>query len=82
MTLHPESDEKEVSKWEKPKTELVEELEQLEHELDQVKQRLKETPKHVVWDELPAEQKFDRLASSRKRLTDTVRMIVTKRKRR
>ncbi|MGA2035428.1 MAG: putative transposase [Thermoguttaceae bacterium] len=47
----------------------------LEHELDQVKQRLKETPKHVVWDELPAEQKFDRLASSRKRLTDTVKMI-------
>jgi hypothetical protein len=75
MTLHPESDEKEVSKWEKRKTELVEELEQLEHELDQVKQRLKGTPKHVLWDELPAEQKFDRLASSRKRLTDTVKMI-------
>jgi transposase len=75
MTLHPESDEKEVSKWEERKTELVEELEQLEHELDQVKQRLKETPKHVLWDELPAEQKFHRLASSRKRLTDTVKMI-------
>jgi len=75
MTLHPESDEKELSAWEKRKTNLVEELEQLEHEFDQVKQRLKETPKHVQWDELPAEQKFDRLASSRKRLTDTVKMI-------
>jgi len=75
MTLHPESDEKEVLKWEQRKTNLVEELEQLDHELDQVKQRLKETPKHVLWDELPAEQKFDRLASSRKRLTDTVKMI-------
>ena len=75
MTLHPESEEKEVSEWEKRKAKLVEELEQLEHELDQVKQRLKETPKHVLWDELPAEQKFDRLASSRKRLTDTVKMI-------
>jgi hypothetical protein len=75
MTLHPESDEKEVSKWEKRKTELLEELEQLEHEVDQVKQRLKETPKHVVWDELPAEQKFERLATGRKRLTDTVKMI-------
>ena len=75
MTLHPESDEKELSDWEKRKTNLVEELEQLEHEFNQVKQRLKETPKHVQWDELPAEQKFDRLASSRKRLTDTVKMI-------
>ena len=75
MTLHPESEEKEVSEWEKRKAKLVEELEQLEHELDQMKQRLKETPKHVLWDELPAEQKFDRLASSRKRLTDTVKMI-------
>jgi len=75
MTLHPESDEKEVLKWEQRKTNLVEELEQLDHELDQVKQRLKETPKHVLWDELPTEQKFDRLASSRKRLTDTVKMI-------
>jgi transposase len=75
MTLHPESGEKELSEWEKRKTNLVEELEQLEHEFNQVKQRLKETPKHVQWDELPAEQKFDRLASSRKRLTDTVKMI-------
>ena len=75
LTLHPESDEKEMSKWEKCKTALVEELEQLEHELDQVRQRLKETAKHVLWDELPAKQKFDRLASSRKRLTDTVKMI-------
>jgi len=75
LTLHPESDEKEVSEWEKRKTILVEEIEQLEHELDQVKQRLKETPKHLAWDELPAEQKFDRLASSRKHLTDTVKMI-------
>ena len=75
MTLHPESDEKEVSKWEERKTELLEELEQLEHELDQVKHRLKETSKHVLWDELPAEHKFERLASSRKQLTDTVKMI-------
>ena len=75
MTLHPESDEKEVSEWEKRKAILVEEIEQLEHELDQVKQRLKETPKHLAWDELPAEQKFERLASSRRRLTDTVKMI-------
>ena len=75
LTLHPESDEQEMLKWEKSKAALVEELQELEHDLDQVKQRLKGTPKHVLWDELPTEQKFDRLASSRKRLTDTVKMI-------
>jgi transposase len=75
LTLHPESDEKEVSMWEKRKTILVEEIEQVEHELDQVKRQLKDTPKHVTWDELPAEQRFARLAPSRKRLTDTVKMI-------
>jgi transposase len=75
LTLHPESEEKEMSNWEKSKAALVEELQGLEHEYEQVKQRLKQTPKHVGWDELPAEQKFDRLASSRKRLTDTVKMI-------
>src|SRR5208283_845941 len=66
LTLHPESDEKEVLQWEKRKTILVEEIEQFEQEFNQVKQRLKQTAKHLAWDELPAEQKFDRLASSRK----------------
>jgi transposase len=75
LTLHPEAQPQEVSKWEKRKAELMEEIEQLEHEVDQVKQRLAETPKHVHWDELPEEQKFDRLATSRKRLVDTVKMI-------
>lgn len=75
LTLHPESDKKEVSDWEKRKTILVEEIEQLEHDLDQVKQQLKGVPKHVTWEELSAEQKFSRLAPSRKRLTDTVKML-------
>jgi hypothetical protein len=75
LTLHPESDENEVAEWEKRKAKLLEEIQQLEHELDQVKQRLKETPKHVAWEELPEEQKFARLAPSRKRLLDTVKMI-------
>ncbi len=75
LTLHPESDKKEVSDWEKRKTILVEEIEQLEHDLDQVTQQLKGAPKHVTWEELSAEQKFSRLAPSRKRLTDTVKML-------
>ncbi len=53
----------------------MEAIEQLEHEFEQVKQQRKATPHHLEWDELPAEDKFERLAPSRKRLMDTVKLI-------
>ncbi len=75
LTLHPEADPSQVPKWEQRKAELLEEIQLLEHELEEVKRRMKETPQHLKWDELPQENKFERLAPSRKRLTDTVKMI-------
>jgi len=75
LTLHPEADPSQIPKWEKRKAELLEEIQQLEHELEEVKRHMKETPQHLKWDELPQENKFERLAPSRKRLTDTVKMI-------
>ena len=74
-TLHPEIDTDAVPKWEKRKSALVEAIEQLEHEFEEVKQKRKETPHHLKWDDLPAEDKFERLAPSRKRLMDTVKLI-------
>jgi len=74
-TLHPKTDEEAVPKWERRKSELVEAIEQLEHELEEVKRQRKETPHHLEWDELPMEDKFKRLAPSRKRLMDTVKLI-------
>ena len=75
LTLHPEDDEAKMSKWEQRKAELVEEIEQLENQLNEVKEQIKQTPKHVQWDQLPTSDQFERLAPSRKRLTDTVKMI-------
>ncbi len=75
LTLHPESDDKQRTKWEKNKAELLEEIEQLEHELAELKAKLKETSKHVEWEMLPEEDKFSRLAPSRKQLVDTVKMV-------
>ena len=75
LTLHPESDEAAQAKWEKRKAELVEEIEQLEHELTEINSQLKTTPSHLAWDELPEAEKFQRLAPSRKQLVDTVKMI-------
>ena len=75
LTLHPESDASAQAKWEKRKAELVEEIEQLEHELTGIDNQLKTTPSHLDWDKLPETEKFQRLAPSRKQLVDTVKMI-------
>ena len=75
LTLHPESDEKAQAKWEKRKAETVELIEQLETELTGINDELKTTPGHLKWNELPAAEKFERLAPSRKQLVDTVKMI-------
>jgi hypothetical protein len=75
FTLHPESDEAARAKWEKQKAELVEAIEQLEHEMAEINNQLKTTPSHLAWDKLPEAEKFQRLAPSRKQLVDTVKMI-------
>jgi hypothetical protein len=75
LTLHPESDRSAQAKWEKRKAELVEEIEQFEHELEGIDHQLRMTPSHLDWDKLPENDKFQRLAPSRKRLIDTVKMI-------
>lgn len=75
LTLHPEAQESEVQKWQREKAELREEIEQLENDLARTKERRASTPRHLEWDELPQEHKFERLAPSRKRLTDTVKLV-------
>jgi transposase-like protein len=75
QTMHPEADEKKISRWEKRQAKLVETIEHLEHELEEVKQLQSETPSHLSWKDLPEDSQFEQLAPSRKRLLDTVKMI-------
>jgi hypothetical protein len=75
LTLHPQAELSEVQKWERQKADLREQIEQLENELATLKDRMQSTPKHLAWDDLPQEQKFERLAPSRKRLTDTIKLV-------
>ena len=75
LTLNSTPKEKEIDKWVRKKTTLVEEIEQLEHKLNAIKSTLKETSKHIKWGELEDKDKFQRLAPSRKKLTDTVKLI-------
>lgn len=75
LTLHPESDPRQVAKWEQQKAELRDEIEPLERQLNDVQKRKKETSQHLEWKDLPEEHKFRQLAPGRKRLLDTVKMI-------
>jgi DNA-binding MarR family transcriptional regulator len=77
MTMHPESetDPEKYQKWLTRKSELLEEIDQHEHQLETLKAKLKQTQKHITWGELEDKDKFNRLLPGRKRLMDTVRMI-------
>ena len=75
LTLHPNAEGMDIKKWEKQKANLQEQIEHLEHELIALKGQTQSISKHLKWEDLPQEQKFERLAPSRKRLTDTVKMV-------
>ena len=77
MTMYPQNDtdSEKYQKWVKKKSDLLEEIDQYEHQLKGLKQDLKETKKHINWGDLKDAEKFNRLLPGRKRLMDTVRMI-------
>ncbi len=53
----------------------MESIEQLEHELSELTKERTKTPHHLDWEALPADDQFERLAPSRKRLMDTVKLV-------
>ena len=77
LTLHrvTEKDPKKYQKWRRLKAQLLENIEQYDNELQQLKSQLKQIARHISWDELPEPDKFQGLATGRKRFLDTIRMI-------
>lgn len=76
LELHPALvNTKKIEAWQKKKAELVEEIETIEHELEDAKLKIKKTPKHICAENLPEEHVFEQLRPSRKLLMDTVKMI-------
>jgi hypothetical protein len=73
--LHPETNPVKEHTRQNRLSELVEEIEQIEHKLLQVQQDRKATPKHIPWEELPQQDKFEQLAPSRKQLADCIKML-------
>ncbi len=75
LTLNAAPKEKEITQWQEKMTALTEEIQQLEHQLAKTKKEIKKNPKHIKWTELEGKDKFERLSPSRKKLTDTVKLI-------
>jgi hypothetical protein len=77
LDLKPEAQNNtaKYQRWETKKSLLLEEIEHFEHELTQIKEALKKTPKHVIFKELAEEDKFEKLLPGKKRLIDTINMI-------
>jgi hypothetical protein len=75
MTLEESIDPKHVEPFIRRKAALQEEIEVLQHELNTLKAKRKETPNHITLDELPEEVRFRQLSTQSKHLLDTLKMI-------
>jgi hypothetical protein len=75
MTLEEPIEPKHVEPYVRHKAALQEEIETLQHELETLKARRKETPHHITVDELPEEARFRQLSTQSKHLVDTIKMV-------
>jgi len=67
--------EKEIARYERKKGGLKEEIDFLQRDLERLKEKRKETPRHLALGQLPKEKRFAQLAPARKQFIDTIRMI-------
>lgn len=75
ITLGPVPQPEEVEAYEREKGELIEQIDFLKKDLAQLKEKRKETPKHIPLANLPEEDRFQQLASTRKQFMDTIKMV-------
>jgi len=75
MNMEGEIDPKTVEAFLQRKADLQEEIEHLQKELETLKAARKETARHIAIDELPEEEKFQKLSTPSKHLIDTIKMI-------
>lgn len=67
--------DKQIAAYEGKKAALREEIEGLDRELEQLKAKRRETPRHIALGDLPEDERFAQLAPVRKQFLDTIRMI-------
>lgn len=77
LTLRPASQDEPIllARWEKRKASVLEEIQELERDLKDLKAQIKDTDNHIQWNQLDEQDRFKKPAVGRKRLTDSIRMI-------
>ncbi len=65
----------EVETYEREKSQLQEEVQQMTKELDQLKENRRQTAHHIPMEQLPEKERFVQLAWPKKHLVDTIKMI-------
>jgi hypothetical protein len=76
-SIHLENDIEpaEVEAYEQKKSKLLEEIQKLQMELDTAKEHRKKIERRIFISQLPEEERFRRLATPRKHLIDTIKMV-------
>lgn len=75
IILEAEVDSEKMADYEGKKSEVREQIELLEHDLQKLKDERKKIPKHLPLKALPKEEQFKKLSSTRKQFIDTIKMI-------
>lgn len=75
LHLHGDIETEKVQRFEKEKSELQTHINDLRQKIEQLKEERKNIPHHITVDQLPEEQRFDRLSTQSKHLVDTIKLI-------
>jgi hypothetical protein len=75
MELHPETDREKLEKQIEKKAELLLEIDLMENELKELKEKRSAVSKHLDFQDLPEDDKFEKLKSSSRLLLNTIKMI-------
>jgi hypothetical protein len=75
VNLEGDIEPEKVEAFMRRKSDLQENITQLQKEVDELKAQRKATKRHITYKELPEEARFDRLSTQSKHLIDTIKMI-------
>ena len=75
ISLEGEIEAKKIEAFTQRKSALQEDIEHLTTEAEALKALRKATKRHITYDELPSEARFDRLSTQSKHLIDTIKMV-------
>lgn len=75
MTLKEDDDNDAIEVFLKKKADCRDDIEQLQHQCQALKDKRNKTAHHIMVDELPEEERFKQLSTPSKHLIDTIKMI-------